>query len=88
VPPIMHFHPGWLGPTQGFGHGGYYARDGRYGHVGHQQDKRALGQVVWNGKSNHPISQETSALGHWQEQEALKDGSSIGQSRGVRRRQG
>jgi hypothetical protein len=24
TPPPMHFHPGWSGPTQGFGHGGYY----------------------------------------------------------------
>jgi hypothetical protein len=24
TPPPMHFHPGWLGPAGGFGHGGYY----------------------------------------------------------------
>jgi hypothetical protein len=27
--------PGWSGPTVGFGYEGYYAGDGRYGHVGH-----------------------------------------------------
>jgi hypothetical protein len=37
----MHFHPGWLGPVEGYGHGGYYTRDNRYGSVGHQQDRKA-----------------------------------------------
>jgi hypothetical protein len=32
---LMHFHSGWSGPTQGFGHGGYYAGDSHYGHIGH-----------------------------------------------------
>jgi hypothetical protein len=32
----MHFYPGWLGPTEGFIHRGYYAGDGRYRYVGHQ----------------------------------------------------
>jgi hypothetical protein len=59
VPPPMHFHLGWSGPTQGFGYGGYYARDNHYIHVGHQQDMRASGQenqTVWNDKPDHPIS--------------------------------
>jgi hypothetical protein len=34
-PPPMHFHPRWLGPTEGFGHGGYDAGDDRYGSLGH-----------------------------------------------------
>jgi hypothetical protein len=38
----MYFHLGWLGPTEGFGHGGYYAGDSWYESVGNQQDKRAL----------------------------------------------
>jgi hypothetical protein len=28
APPPMHFHPGWLGPTGGFGHRGYYIGNG------------------------------------------------------------
>jgi hypothetical protein len=36
----MHFHPGWSGPAEGFGHGGYYAGDNRYGYIVHQQDKK------------------------------------------------
>jgi hypothetical protein len=32
----MHFHPGWSGPSEGFGHGGYYTGDGCYMSVGHQ----------------------------------------------------
>jgi hypothetical protein len=27
--PPMQFHPGWPGPTEGFGHRGYYVGDGR-----------------------------------------------------------
>jgi hypothetical protein len=59
VPPPMHFHPGWLGPAQGFGHGYYYTGDGCYRHIGHQQGKEASGQenrTVRNAKSDHPIS--------------------------------
>jgi hypothetical protein len=44
VPPPMHFYSGWSGPTQGFGHGGYYAGDGCYGHIGPQQGREASGQ--------------------------------------------
>jgi hypothetical protein len=36
----MHLQPRWSGPTDGFGHGGYYAGDGRYGYVDHLQDRR------------------------------------------------
>jgi hypothetical protein len=60
----MHFHSGWLGPTQCFGHEGYYAGDDRYRHIGHQQDRRALGQenrIVWNAKPDHPIFLEVAA---------------------------
>jgi hypothetical protein len=32
----MHIHPGWSGPTEGFGHGGYYVGDGCYRYIGHQ----------------------------------------------------
>jgi hypothetical protein len=32
----MHFHPGWSGPAEDFGHGGYYTGDDRYENVGHQ----------------------------------------------------
>jgi hypothetical protein len=32
----MHFHPGWSGSVEGFGHGGYYVGDDHYGYVGHQ----------------------------------------------------
>jgi hypothetical protein len=59
TPPPMHFHPERLRPTQGFVHGGYYAGDGRYGHIGHQQDKRVSEQENWivrNTKLDHPIS--------------------------------
>jgi hypothetical protein len=36
VPPLMHFNLGWLGPAQGFGHGGYYVGEGCYRHISHQ----------------------------------------------------
>jgi hypothetical protein len=63
----MHFYPGWLRHTQGFDHGGYYAGDGRYEHVNHQQGRGASGQenrIVQNAKPDHPVSQEAAtALG-------------------------
>jgi hypothetical protein len=55
----MPFHLGWLGPAEGFGYGGYYTGDDRYGHVGHQQDSRILRQenrMVWNPKPDVPVS--------------------------------
>jgi hypothetical protein len=58
-PPPIHFHPGWSGPIEGFGHGGYYTRDGRYGSVGHQQDRKASrqeNQTVQNAKPDHSVS--------------------------------
>jgi hypothetical protein len=74
----MLFHPGWLGPTEDLGYGGYYTRDGCYGHIGHQQDNRILrqeNQMVRNPKPDGPVSQEaTTTPGHRHEQEALKDG--------------
>jgi hypothetical protein len=63
----MHFHPGWLGPAEGFGHEGYYTGDGRYGSVSHQHDRRAPRQenrMVWNPKLNGLVSPKTTvALG-------------------------
>jgi hypothetical protein len=64
TPPPMHFHSGWSGPSQGFGHEGYYTGDNRYGHVSHQQGRKASGQenqTVHNAKSDHLISQEEAA---------------------------
>jgi hypothetical protein len=43
VPPPMHFHVGWSGPPQGFGHGGYYTGDGCYRHIGHLHGREASG---------------------------------------------
>jgi hypothetical protein len=84
--PPMHFHSGWSGPTQGFGHEDYYAGDGRYEHVSHQQDRRSLGQenrTVRNDKPDHPVSQEAVlAPGRQHELEASKSGSSADQSGG------
>jgi hypothetical protein len=80
APLLMHFHLRWSGPTEGFGYGGYYARDGHYGHVGHQQDRRASGQenrTVQNAKPDHLISPKiVVAPSHWHKQGVLKDGSS------------
>jgi hypothetical protein len=59
APPLMHFHLGWSGPAEGFVHGGYYAGDGRYRSVSHQQDRRAPRQenrTIWNAKPNHLVS--------------------------------
>jgi hypothetical protein len=53
----MHFHPGWSGPAEGFGHGGYYTGDDHDGSVGHQQDRKAPrqeNQIVWNAKQWMP----------------------------------
>jgi hypothetical protein len=44
VPSLMHFHPGWSGPAQGFSHRGYYTGDGWYEHIGYQQGREALGR--------------------------------------------
>jgi hypothetical protein len=69
---------GWSGLAGGFGYGGYYAGDGRYGHVSHQQDNWILRQenrMVRNPKPDGSISQEiATAPSCWHEQEALKDG--------------
>jgi hypothetical protein len=61
--PPMDFHPGWSGPIEGFGHGGYYTRDDRYRSVGHQQDRKASrqeNQIVWNTKPDHPVPPKTT----------------------------
>jgi hypothetical protein len=79
----MPFHPGWSGPAEGFGYGGYYVRDGRYGCLGHQQDSGILGQgnrMVQNLKLDGPVSQEVATgSSHWHEHDALKDGPSTDQ---------
>jgi hypothetical protein len=88
----MYFHPGWSGPTQDFGHGGYYVGDNHYGHVGHQQDRKASSQENWivrNAKLNHPVSQEgIVAPDRYHELEASKSGSSTDQSGAARGKQG
>jgi hypothetical protein len=43
----MPFHSGWSGPAKGFGYGGYYVGDNRYGHIGHQQDIGILRLENW-----------------------------------------
>jgi hypothetical protein len=77
----MHFHPGWIAPTEGFDHRSYYIGDDCYGYVGHQQDRRASGQenrIVQNAKPDHPISMNIAvAPGHPHEQGMPKDGSSV-----------
>jgi hypothetical protein len=92
APPPMHFHLGWSGPAQGFGYEGYYAGDGRYGHTGHQQDRRASrpeNRTAQNAKPDHPVSQEaTTTPGHRQEQEAPKDGSFADQMGGSQEKTG
>jgi hypothetical protein len=60
----MHFHPGWSGPTEVFGHGGYYTGDGRYESVGHQEDRKASrkkNRTVRNAKLDHPVSPKAIA---------------------------
>jgi hypothetical protein len=68
----MHFHLGWLGPAEGFGHGDYYTGDGRYGSVGHQQDRKAPRQKNWtiqNAKPDHTVSPKaTVAFGQQHKQ--------------------
>jgi hypothetical protein len=70
----MHFHLGWSGPAKGFGHGGYYTRDGCYIHIGHQQGKEALGQenrTMRNAKPDHSVFQKAATtLGRQQGQRA------------------
>jgi hypothetical protein len=69
--PLMHFHPGWSGPVEGFGHGGYFTRDGCYGYIGHQHDSKTLRQenrMVQNLKPNGPISSQIATTPYrWQE---------------------
>jgi hypothetical protein len=83
VPPLMHFHPGWPGPVEGFSHGGYFTGDGHYEYVGHQYDSKTPSQENWmvqNLKLDGPVSSKTTAApGHRQEQEAPKDGASVDQ---------
>jgi hypothetical protein len=64
TPSPMHFHPGWSEPVEGFDHEGYYIRDGCYGSVGHQQDRktsRQENQTVQNAKPDHPVSPKATA---------------------------
>jgi hypothetical protein len=68
----MDFYPGWSGPIEGFGHEGYYAGDGHYRYVSHQQHtwaSRQENRIVQNSKSDHPVSPKTAAVsGHQCEQ--------------------
>jgi hypothetical protein len=79
-------------PAEGFGYGGFYAGDGRYGHVGHQHDRGATGQenrTVRNGKSDHPVSQGVvAAPSRRHKQDALKSGPSTDQPESSRERIG
>jgi hypothetical protein len=88
----MPFHQGWSGPDEGFVYRGYYVGDGRYGHVGHQQDSRIPrqeNQMVRNPKPDGSISQEAAAApGHRHEQDALKDGPSADQPESSQERTG
>jgi hypothetical protein len=83
VPPPIHFHPGWSRLAEGFGHGGYYAGDGRYRYVDRQQDRSVSGhenQTVQNTKPDNPVSSKiVIAPGCRHEREAPKDGSSTDQ---------
>jgi hypothetical protein len=76
--PLMHFHPRWSEPTEGFGHGGYYIGDGHYGYVSHQQDRRASRQKNWtvqNAKLDHPVSPKIeAALGRWHNESGSSQG--------------
>jgi hypothetical protein len=58
TPPLMHFHPGWSGPAEGFDNEGYYTGGDCYESVGHQQDRKAPKQenrTVRNAKLDHLI---------------------------------
>jgi hypothetical protein len=81
----MHFHSGWSGHAEGFGHEGYYVGGGRYRYISHQQDTRVLGhenRTVWNAKPDHPVSPKTATSpSHRHKREASKDGSSADQPR-------
>jgi hypothetical protein len=82
TPPPMHFHPGWSRPTQGFGHGGYYAGDDRYKHVDHQHDRKSSGQENWtirNAKPNHPVSGEATVVPNHQQEQKAPTGASVDQ---------
>jgi hypothetical protein len=76
----MHFHLEWSRPTEAFDHGGYYAEDGWYRSVGHQQDRRAPRQenrIVRIPKPDGQILSKTSiAPGQQHRQWVPKVGSS------------
>jgi hypothetical protein len=66
----MHFHPGWSGPADDFGYGGYYIGDGHYRYVSHQQHSRILRQENWmvqNPKLDGPVSQEAAIVMLWED---------------------
>jgi hypothetical protein len=79
----MHFHPGWSGPAEGFGHGGYYTGDGCYEYVDHQQDSktpRQENQMVQNPKLDGLVSLKVLVAPEQQsEREVLKDRSYVDQ---------
>jgi hypothetical protein len=92
APLPMPFHPGWSGPAESFGYGGFYVGGSRYRHIGHQQDRgapRLENRIVRNAKLDHLISQgATTAPGHRHEQESLKEGPSADQPEGSQGRTG
>jgi hypothetical protein len=74
--PLLHFHPGWSGLAEGFGHRGYYTGDGRYRSVGHQQDRKAPRQENWiiqNIKSDHPVSPNATAASGQQHKQCVSE---------------
>jgi hypothetical protein len=82
----MHFYPGWSGPSEGFGHRGYYVGDGCYRRVGHHQDTRTPGQenqMVRNPKPEGLVSPKTTAVPNQQKKWWVpKDGASASRSGG------
>jgi hypothetical protein len=88
APPPMHFHPGWSGHAEGFGHGDYYTIDGRYEYISHEHDRRASGQerrTVRNAKLNHLVSPNTDSQ---RKRGAPNDGSPADESRSDQRQKG
>jgi hypothetical protein len=82
----MHFHPGWSGPFEGFGHGDYYVGDGPYGSISQQQDRRTPRQenrMVRNPKSEGPVSLKIAATPNQQNKWWVpKDVASVSRSGG------
>jgi hypothetical protein len=50
MPPPMHFHLGWSGPIQSFGHGGYDAGDDHYRHDATSRTEGPRGRKIGQSK--------------------------------------